>query len=100
MVYRNKQKEAAQHAFDKPKTRSKRDNCDPGLRTLLNYRRLAIEGYDSHTTEQLTSQIKQLARNFELNRLLAGLKDNMWNPVKFQKTGYTPRHTKLKNRPG
>ena len=47
----------------------------------MNYRRLTIEGNDSHTAKQLTRQIKQLARKIKLDRLLAGLKDSMWDPV-------------------
>ena len=41
-----------------------------------------------------------MARKIKLDKLSAGLKDNMWDPVKIQKKGYTPRHTKLKNRQG
>ena len=67
---------------------------------LLNYRKLTIENNDSHTTKQLTRQIKQLARKTKLDKLLAGLKDNMWDPVKLQNKRYTPRHTKLNNRHG
>ena len=62
----------------------------------MNYRRRANESNDSHNTKQLTRQIKQLARKTKPNKLLAGLKDNMWDPVKLPKKGYTPRHTKLK----
>ena len=96
----NLTKKAAQDVFGKPKTRGKRDNCDPRLRTVLNYRRPKVEGNDSHTAKQLTRQIKKLARKTKLNIFLAGLKDNRWGPVKPQRNGYTPRHTKLKNRQG
>ena len=62
-------KEAAHQSFDEPKTRDRRENCDPRLRALLSYRRLAIESNDSHTTKQLTRQIKQFARQIKLNKL-------------------------------
>ena len=90
-------KEAAQHSFDRPKTKRKREDCDPRLRTLLNYRKPAIESNDHHTTKQLTRQTKKLTRKTKLDKLLAGLEDNMWDPVRVQKKGYTPKHTKLKN---
>ena len=69
-------KEAAQYSFDKPKTKGRRENCDPRLRALLNYRELAIESKDNHTTKQLTRQIKKLARKIKLDKLFAELKDN------------------------
>ena len=93
-------KEAANHAFDKPKARGKRDNYDPRLRALRNFRRLAIEGHDSQTTKQLIRQIKKLTRTIKLDRFPAGPKDNMWDPVKLQRNGYTPKHTKPKKQTG
>ena len=74
--------------------------CDPRLRPLLNYRKLTIESNDHHTTKQLTRQIKKLANKTKLDKLLAGLKDNMWDPANVQKKGYTPKHTTFKNRQG
>ena len=69
-------KEAAQHSFDKPTTKGRRENCGPRLKALLNYRKLTIESNDSHTTKQLTRQIKKLARKTKLDKLLAGLRNN------------------------
>lgn len=44
--------------------------------------------------------MKKPAIKIKLDQLLAGLKDNVWDPVKIQKKLYTPRHTKLKHRQG
>ena len=44
--------------------------------------------------------MKKLARQIKLDTLISELRDNKWDPIKMQKKGYTPNHTKLKYEQG
>ena len=55
-------KEAARHAFDKPKTRGKRQDCDARLRRIINDRKSATMRHDDVTVKRLTRELKKLAR--------------------------------------
>ena len=66
----------------------------------MNYRIITVESNDSHTTKQLTRQIKKLARKTKRDKLGISKTKITWDPVKVQKKGYSPRDTKPKNRQG
>ena len=93
-------KEAARHAFDKPKTRGKRQDCDARLRRIINDRKSATMRHDDVTVKRLTRELKKLARKIKTEKLISELSDNKWDPVKMHKKGYTPKHTKLKDLQG
>ena len=93
-------KDAARHAFNKPRGKGKRRDCDARLRGILNERRHAIMSHDELTTKRPTRNLKKLARQIKLDRLMYELRGNNWEPVKMHKKGYTPEHTKLKDEQG
>ena len=49
-------KDAARHAFNKPRGRGKRRDCDARLRGILNEREIAIMNHDDLATKGLTYQ--------------------------------------------
>ena len=56
--------------------------------------------HDDVSVKRLTRELKKLARQIKLEKLLSKLSDNKWDPVKMHKKGYTPKHTKLKDLQG
>ena len=50
--------------------------------------------------KRLTRELRKLARKIKLDKLLAELIENKWDPVKMHKKGYTPKHTKPKDHRG
>ena len=91
---------AARHAFNKPRTRGKRQDCDARLRRIINDRKIATVRHDDITVKRPTRELKKLVRKIKPERLLSELRDNKWDPVKMRKKGYTPKHTKLKDMQG
>ena len=90
-------KKAAENTFDIPKSKGNRPDCDPRLRVLINERKDSIESHGDRTTKRLTRLIKTKARKIKSDRIKNGLEDNMWDPVKYEKRGCIPRHTKIVN---
>ena len=93
-------KVAARHAFNKPRGKGKRQDCDARLRRILDERKVAIISHGILTTRRLTRNLKKLVRTIELDKLISELRDNKWDPIKMQKKGYTPKHIKLKDEQG
>ena len=93
-------KDAARHAFDKPRGKGKRRDCDARLRRILDERTNSIMNHDDPTIERLTRNLKKLARTIKTDKLIYELRDNNWDPVKMHKKGYTPKHTKLRDEQG
>ena len=91
---------AARHAFNKPRTRGERQDCDARLRRIINDRKIATVRHDDITVKRPTRELKKLVRKIKPERLLSELRDNKWDPVKMRKKGYTPKHTKLKDMQG
>ena len=52
--------------------------------------------HDGISVKRFTRELKRLARQIKLEKLLSELGDNKWDPVRMHKKGYTPKHTKLK----
>ena len=76
-------KAAARHAFNKPRTRGKRQDCDARLRSIINEN--ATMRHDDISVKRSTRTLKRLARKNELEKLLPELSDNKWDPVKMHK---------------
>ena len=93
-------KDAARHAFSKPRGRGKRQECETRLRGILTERKIAIMNHNDLATKRLTRDFKKLNRKIKLDRLVGELGDNKWDPVKMHEKGYTPKHTKLKGEQG
>ena len=89
-------KEAARHAFNKPRNRGKRQACDARLRRIINDRNSATVRHDNMTIKRFTRELRELARQIKLERLISELRDNKWDLVKMHKKSYTPKHAKLK----
>ena len=53
-------KDAARHAFNKPRGKGKRQDCDARLRGILNERKNAIKNHDDITIKRLTRNLKRL----------------------------------------
>ena len=58
-------KDAAKHAFNKPRGKGKRQDCDARLRRILDERKVAIINHDNLTTRRLTRNPKKAARNIK-----------------------------------
>ena len=78
-------KEAARHAFNRPRARGKRQDCDARLRGIINDRKSATMRHDEVTVKRLTRELKKLARKIKLEKLLSELSDNKLDPVKMHK---------------
>ena len=59
-------KEAARHAFNRPRTRGKRQDCDARLRRITNDRKNATMRHDDVTVKRLTREFKKLARQIKM----------------------------------
>ena len=59
-------KDAAKHAFNKPKGKGKRQDCDARLRRILDDRKVAIINHGDFTVKRLTRNLKQLARQIKI----------------------------------
>ena len=53
---------AARRAFNKPRTRGKRQDCDARLRRIINDRKTATIRHDDTTVNIFTREPKKLAR--------------------------------------
>ena len=91
---------AARHAFNKPRSRGKRQDCDARLRRIRNDRKTATMRHDDISVKRPTRELRRLARKIKPEKLLSELGDNKWDPVEMHKKGYTPKHTKLKDTQG
>ena len=89
-------KDAARHAFDKPRGKGKRRDCDARLRRILTERNNAIMNHDDLTTKRLTRNLKRLARQIKMDKLIYELRYNNWDPVKMQKQSTHPNTQNLK----
>ena len=59
---------AARHAFNKPRTRGKRQDCDARLRRIINDRRTATVRHDDITVKRLTRELKKLVRQIQTRK--------------------------------
>ena len=64
-------KEAARHAFNRPRARGKRQDCDARLRRIINDRKNATMRHDDVSVKRSTRELKKLARQIKLENLLS-----------------------------
>ena len=62
-------KAAARHAFNKPRKRGKRQDCDARLRRIINDRKNATMRHDDISVKRFTRELKRLARQITLEKL-------------------------------
>ena len=70
-------KEAARHAFNKPRNRGKTQDCDARLRRTINDRKTATVRHDNMTIQRFTIELRKLARQIKLEKLISELRDNV-----------------------
>ena len=61
---------AARHAFNKPRNKGKRQDCDARPRRIIDDRKTATIRHDSFTVKRFTRELKKLARKINLERLI------------------------------
>ena len=85
---------AARHAFNKPRTRGKRQDCDARLRRIIDDRKTATMRHDDTSVKRPTRELRRLGRKTKLEKLLSELRDNKWDLVRkdAQKRIYTQTH--------
>ena len=82
-------KDAAKHAFNKPRGKGKRQDCDARLRVISDGGKTAIKNHDNLATRRFTRDLKKLARQIKLDKIIIELKDDKWDPVKMLKRIHT-----------
>ena len=79
---------AARHAFNKPKGKGKRQDCDARLRKIIDDRRTAIIRHDDLTVKRLTRELRKLARKTKPEELISELRNNKGDTAKMHRKGY------------
>ena len=91
---------AAEERFTlKPKRERKRD-CHPELERIIRDRDAALQANNKDEVVIITKLLKRRARKIRTDDQIQKFKDADWDPVKWQKKGYTPDHTNLINEQG
>ena len=80
--------------------KSRRKDCHPEIKILIDQRLQALQANDYDSVKDITKLIRRTARKIRVNQQITSLKDFAWEPVKYIKKNFVPRHTKLRDRLG
>ena len=78
----------------KPKREKKRD-CHPELERIVHERDAALQANNKDEVVRITKLLKRRPRKIRTDGQIQKFKEAGWDPVKWQKKGYTPDHTNL-----
>jgi len=92
--------QAARNNLQLKPPRVRRKDCHPEIKTLIDQRLLALQENDYDSVKDISNLIRKTARRIRVNQQITSLKDYAWEPVKYLKKNFVPRHTKLRDRLG
>ena len=91
---------AARNNLQLKPPRNRRQDCHPELELLIQERHTATANYDQEEIKRITKEINKKARNIRIKQQTDNVKDKAWDPIKYMKKDYIPKHTKIRNQQG